>query len=51
LAWDYPEHARRHLAILELLERERNEEASDMMRAHLRHTLDAISKISNILSR
>lgn len=46
----YPEHARQHLTILELLERERNEEASDMMRAHLRHTLNAISKISNILT-
>jgi len=37
-------------AILDLLERERNEEASVMMRAHLRHTLDAISKISSILT-
>jgi DNA-binding GntR family transcriptional regulator len=46
----YPEHARQHLYILELLARERNEEASEMMRAHLRHTLDAISKISNILT-
>lgn len=39
-----------HLYILELPERERNEEVSDMMRMHLSHTLDAISKISNILS-
>ncbi|AXV83361.1 GntR family transcriptional regulator [Ralstonia solanacearum] len=45
----YPEHARQHLHILDLLARERNEEASDMMRAHLRHTLDALAKISGIL--
>lgn len=45
----YPEHARQHLHILDLLARERNEEASDMMRAHLRHTLDAIANISSIL--
>lgn len=46
----YVEHAKQHLHLLELLERERNEEASVMMRAHLRHTLDAISKISSILT-
>ncbi|MCL9843942.1 GntR family transcriptional regulator [Ralstonia solanacearum] len=45
----YPEHARQHLHILDLLARERNEEASGMMRAHLRHTLDAIANISSIL--
>ncbi|WP_055324781.1 GntR family transcriptional regulator [Ralstonia solanacearum] len=45
----YPEHARQHLHILDLLARERNEEASDLMRAHLRHTLDAIANISSIL--
>nr|CUV30133.1 protein of unknown function [Ralstonia solanacearum] len=45
----YPEHARQHLHILDLLARERNEAASDMMRAHLRHTLDAITNIASIL--
>uniref|UniRef100_A0A0S4TS01 Transcription regulator protein n=1 Tax=Ralstonia solanacearum TaxID=305 RepID=A0A0S4TS01_RALSL len=45
----YPEHARQHLHILDLPARERNEAASDMMRAHLRHTLDAITNIASIL--
>ncbi|MDR3397782.1 MAG: GntR family transcriptional regulator [Pandoraea sp.] len=46
----YPEHAKQHLAILDLLARERNEAASEMMREHLRHTLDAIGKIAPILT-
>jgi DNA-binding GntR family transcriptional regulator len=45
----YAEHARQHLHVLELLERERNEEASDALRQHLLHTLDALSRISEIL--
>lgn len=45
----YAEHARQHLHVLELLESERNEEASAAMREHLLHTLDALSQIREIL--
>ncbi|TGN95012.1 GntR family transcriptional regulator [Burkholderia sp. USMB20] len=45
----YVEHAKQHLHVLELLERERNEEASEALRQHLLHTLDALSRISAIL--
>ncbi|HWT37831.1 MAG TPA: GntR family transcriptional regulator [Paraburkholderia sp.] len=45
----YVEHAKQHLHLLELLEHERNEEASEAMREHLPHTLDALSRISEIL--
>ncbi|RQR68709.1 MULTISPECIES: GntR family transcriptional regulator [unclassified Burkholderia] len=45
----YVEHAKQHLHVLELLERERNEEASEELRQHLLHTLDALSRISAIL--
>jgi DNA-binding GntR family transcriptional regulator len=45
----YPEHCRQHLHLLELLEREKNEEASAFMREHLLHTLNSLSKIENIL--
>ncbi|MDB5759812.1 MAG: putative transcription regulator, GntR [Burkholderia sp.] len=45
----YPEHCRQHLHILELLEREKNEEGSAFMREHLNHTLSALSKIENLL--
>ncbi|MET0962584.1 MAG: GntR family transcriptional regulator [Noviherbaspirillum sp.] len=45
----YPEHCRQHLHILELLEQDRNEEASACMRAHLAHTVDSLSKIEDIL--
>ena len=45
----YTEHCKQHLHVLDLLEKERNEEASEELRAHLRHTLDALSNISNIL--
>ncbi|AJY42329.1 GntR family transcriptional regulator [Burkholderia humptydooensis] len=45
----YGEHAKQHLHVLELLERERNEEASEALRQHLLHTLDALSRISAIL--
>ncbi|SOY61706.1 GntR family transcriptional regulator [Cupriavidus taiwanensis] len=45
----YPEHARQHLHILALLERDRNEDAAAFMREHLRHTLDALASISNLL--
>lgn len=46
----YQEHCRQHLHILDLLERERNEEASAFMREHLQHTMDALSKIQELLA-
>ncbi|WP_454752670.1 GntR family transcriptional regulator [Cupriavidus necator] len=45
----YPEHAKQHLHILDLLERERNEEAAQAMREHLEHTLTALAQISRLL--
>jgi DNA-binding GntR family transcriptional regulator len=45
----YAEHAKQHLDVLDLLEREKNEEASKAMRKHLLHTLDAVTRISEIL--
>lgn len=45
----YVEHCKQHLHILALLEQERNDEASEALREHLRHTLDALSRISSIL--
>jgi DNA-binding GntR family transcriptional regulator len=45
----YPEHCRQHLHILDLLERDRNEEASAFMRDHLEHTLRSLAKIEHIL--
>lgn len=45
----YPEHCRQHLHILDLLERERNDDAAAFMREHLLHTMQALAKIENIL--
>jgi DNA-binding GntR family transcriptional regulator len=45
----YVEHCKQHLHVLDLLERERNEEASEALHQHLLHTLDALSRISGIL--
>jgi DNA-binding GntR family transcriptional regulator len=45
----YAEHAKPHLHVLDLIERERNDEASAAMREHLLHTLDALSRIREIL--
>lgn len=45
----YPEHARQHLRLLELLEKQRNEEAADAMRRHLDSTVRNISKIRGLL--
>jgi DNA-binding GntR family transcriptional regulator len=45
----YPEHCRQHLRLLELLERERNDEAAAFMREHLQHTLQSLAKIEHIL--
>ncbi|WP_074267843.1 MULTISPECIES: GntR family transcriptional regulator [Paraburkholderia] len=45
----YVEHCKQHLHILALLEQERNDEASEALREHLRHTLEALSRISSVL--
>lgn len=45
----YKEHCKQHLHLLDLLERERNEEASEAMKAHLSSTLRNLEKISGIL--
>jgi DNA-binding GntR family transcriptional regulator len=45
----YPEHCKQHLHVLDLLEKKRNEEAAAALAEHLRHTLQALSKISDIL--
>jgi DNA-binding GntR family transcriptional regulator len=46
----YKEHCIEHLKLLDLLEKGRNEEASNTMRAHLNSTLKNLQKITNILS-
>ncbi|QVQ26496.1 GntR family transcriptional regulator [Achromobacter deleyi] len=45
----YQQHCDQHLAILDLLERERNEEAAAALASHLRSTLDNLARISGIL--
>lgn len=45
----YKEHCKQHLHLLDLLERERNEEAAEAMKAHLSSTLRNLKKISGIL--
>ena len=45
----YPEHCRQHLHILDLVDKEKNEEASEFMREHLAHTLASLAKIEDIL--
>lgn len=45
----YKSHARQHLHLLALLERERNEEAAQAMHEHLLSTLRNIGKISRLL--
>jgi DNA-binding GntR family transcriptional regulator len=46
----YADHAQQHLHVLDLLERQRNEEASQAMRDHLEHTLAALAGIGGILA-
>lgn len=46
----YKQHCDQHLAILDLLERGRNDEAADALSAHLRSTLDNLARISGILT-
>lgn len=45
----YKEHCKQHLHLLDLIERERNDEASEAMREHLSSTLRNFQKISGIL--
>jgi DNA-binding GntR family transcriptional regulator len=45
----YKQHCEQHLAILDLLERERNEEAAAALRDHLAETLKNLKKIARIL--
>lgn len=45
----YKEHARQHLHLLQLLEKQRNEEAAAAMRNHLESTLRNITKIKGLL--
>jgi DNA-binding GntR family transcriptional regulator len=45
----YREHCAQHLRLLELLERERNDEAAEAMREHLGSTLRNLARISDIL--
>lgn len=47
----YKQHCKQHLHILELLEKERNEEASEMMSEHLRITVKNITKIRKLLDK
>ncbi|HEX2545928.1 MAG TPA: GntR family transcriptional regulator [Ramlibacter sp.] len=47
----YQEHCDQHLMLLDLLERERNEEAAAVMREHLGSTLRNLARISNILEQ
>ncbi|SSW70714.1 hypothetical protein AVE30378_04237 [Achromobacter veterisilvae] len=46
----YKQHCDQHLAILDLLERERNEEAAEALAIHLRSTLDNLARIRGILA-
>ena len=46
----YKQHCKQHLHLLDLLERERNEEAAEAMRAHLTSTLRNHAKIRDILT-
>ncbi len=46
----YKQHCDQHLAILDLLERERNEDAAEALASHLRSTLDNLARISGILA-
>jgi len=45
----YKQHVRQHLHLLHLLEKERNEEASEAMREHLQCTLRNIVRIQGLL--
>ena len=47
----YQQHCRQHLQILDLLERDRNEEASQAMAEHLRITVKNITRIRRLLDK
>ncbi|HEY1229878.1 MAG TPA: GntR family transcriptional regulator [Ramlibacter sp.] len=47
----YRQHCEQHLAILDLLERQRNAEAAEALREHLAATLRNMEKITRILRR
>lgn len=47
----YREHARQHLHLLDLLEQQRNAEASEAMREHLQRTLRNIGRLRGLLRR
>lgn len=46
----YREHCHQHLELLDLIEKERYEDASNAMRLHLNATLNNLAKITDILS-
>ena len=45
----YKQHCQQHLHLLDLLARDRNQEASDAMREHLQSTLKNLTKIRELL--
>ena len=45
----YKEHCQQHLQVLALLEKDRNEEASEALRSHLSSTLKNLKEISGLL--
>jgi DNA-binding GntR family transcriptional regulator len=47
----YRQQCEEHLQILELLERKRNEDASQALRRHLEHTIENLQEIRPILAR
>ncbi len=47
----YREHCEQHLALLDLLERGRNEEAAEAMREHLGSTLRNLSRLTGLLQQ
>ncbi|MFZ6042822.1 FCD domain-containing protein [Vibrio natriegens] len=46
----YREHAQQHLEILDLLEQNKNVEASEVLKKHLENTINNLSKISHLLA-
>jgi DNA-binding GntR family transcriptional regulator len=47
----YRQQCEEHLQILELLERRKNEHASQALRRHLEHTIENLQEIRPILTR
>lgn len=46
----YKQHCKQHLEVLRLIEQERNDEASEMLREHLQSTLRNYAKLTDILA-